>query len=759
VGTQAAVALGGVAALSWEVLWQLEASLSLGVSAAGTAITLAATMAGMTIGSLGMGRILRHRAVPRPLLVYGGLEAVIGLCGLLLLRGFELVETIDALAYGVSPALAPLVHALSIALLLGPAALAMGATVPLFELVGRATGTSVARLYGINTMGAALGVVIFSFLLVPALGVSRTCMVVAAINFFVLFATAGLGWFSRLRTAASARSEEASALGRAVVPIGSAALVAFGTGFVTFGLEVAWFRSLRAAFHSTSESFAIILVSVLIPLAVSARLVPWLRRRGVSPREALLAAGVAILLATPLIERMDEFVHFIVESLRVAERSGQQITIGLTVSYTSVLGVWLVSSMVVIGPAILFLGVALPWYLEEFAEPGATGRLYGVNTLGAVAGSLICAWLLLPSIGFARCTWLLGIVTVCLATLAPGWRLLWPGLAAAATALAIAITTTADLGTQRVQRPDSLGRYEIIAFDEGPDSTVAVVEEPDGSRVLLIDGFNASSDGTLGTSYMKWMGHLPMILHPHPQRALVICFGTGQTANAVRREGSDALDIVDVDGTVLQMAPHFESNERVLEDPRVRSIVMDGRAWLRRVESTYDVITLEPMPPHFAGVNALYSREFYEIAASRLAHDGVVAQWLPIHILPPFYASSVIATFVEVFPDSILWVDPSGGTGVLLGRRPGSEMPLAKDWPGLARSLARPLPSEAIEQAALLNAVGLQLMAEAGRVITDDNQLLAYGLVRGHLIGGRFKVAKQQNFRRIHAVAKIQPDL
>ena len=86
-------------------------------------------------------------------------------------------------------------------------------------------------------------------------------------------------------------------------------------------------------------------------------------------------------------------------------------------------------------------------------------------------------------------------------------------------------------------------------------------------------------------------------------------------------------------------------------------------------------------------------------------------------------------------------------------------MPLAKDWPGLARSLARPLPSEAIEQAALLNAVGLQLMAEAGRVITDDNQLLAYGLVRGHLIGGRFKVAKQQNFRRIHAVAKIQPDL
>lgn len=78
IGIQSTVALGGVAALSWEVLWQLGASLSLGVSAIGTAITLAVTMAGMTVGSFLMGRALKGRTVEPPLLVYAALEAVIG---------------------------------------------------------------------------------------------------------------------------------------------------------------------------------------------------------------------------------------------------------------------------------------------------------------------------------------------------------------------------------------------------------------------------------------------------------------------------------------------------------------------------------------------------------------------------------------------------------------------------------------------------------------------------------------------------------
>ena len=40
----AMVAIGGISALSWELLWQLKTTLAFGVPGAGTALTLAVTM-------------------------------------------------------------------------------------------------------------------------------------------------------------------------------------------------------------------------------------------------------------------------------------------------------------------------------------------------------------------------------------------------------------------------------------------------------------------------------------------------------------------------------------------------------------------------------------------------------------------------------------------------------------------------------------------------------------------------------------------
>jgi hypothetical protein len=270
----------------------------------------------------------------------------------------------------------------------------------------------------------------------------------------------------------------------------------------------------------------------------------------------------------------------------------------------------------------------------------------------------------------------------------------------------------------------------------------------------LIDGFTATSEMPDVTHYMEWMGRLPMILHPNPRRALVICFGTGQTANAVRREGPEHLDVVDVDATVFRMAPLFLSNENVLEDPRVNAVAMDGRAWLRRVKTRYDVVTLEPMPPYFAGVNALYSREFYEIVAERLAPGGVVAQWLPTHLLPVPFAASVAATFQSVFPDALLWVDPGESTGILLGRQSGGAAPLISRWPGLRRDFPRPLGGVEIRRAAHLDAAALRGYGEHGQLITDDNQLLAYGLVRRELVSNRFRAAAVQNLLLIRRLSR-----
>jgi spermidine synthase len=694
-----------MAALSWEVLWQLQASLATGVSATGTAITLSATMGGMTLGSLVAGHVLEPRIIARPLLIYGALELAIGLAGIGMLPGFALLERLDAVTYAAQPDLAPVVHALGIVLIIGVPTFAMGASIPILKLVAGRSRASLATLYGMNTLGASAGVLLLSFVVLPALGVAQSVACIATVNVlvFALCLTSEL----RLGLATSAPPADERTAFEPGKKFSVATLVVFATGCATFALEVAWFRSLRAAFQSTTFSFAIMLTSVLIPLAVAARAVPWLRRVGITLPGCLALGGMAILVATPLLERVDQ----------VAWVEGP---------FWSVQGWRLLVSLTLLGPPVLLMGVVLPWCLDEFRGPRKAGVLYATNTVGAVLGSLSAAWLLLPQLGFARSSWIVGSSILLLAIGLGPPRLRVAASLAGGAALLLAIQQTSSLGRDRILAHPSIDYSRIIAFDEGPDSTVAVVEARDGDRFLVIDGTLASGDFE-STGYMEWMGRLPVLLHPSPANALVICFGAGQTAYSVTHEGAQHLDIVDISAAVLSMGPLFDVNHAVLEDPRVRSVVMDGRAWLRRTRDQYDVITLEPMPPYHAGVNALYAKEFYEHMKQRLNPGGVVAQWLPLYLVSAFDAASIAATFTEVFPDSMLWMVPGTPTGILLGREQTTEPALGTYWPGTQRQrIERGIPADEIPAAVALDREGLLRFAHHGSVITDDNQLLAY---------------------------------
>ena len=113
------------------------------------------------------------------------------------------------------------------------------------------------------------------------------------------------------------------------------------------------------------------------------------------------------------------------------------------------------------------------------------------------------------------------------------------------------------------------------------------------------------------------------------------------------------------------------------------------------------------------------------------------------------------ATFHAVFPDSILWLEPPAGTGILLGRLPGAPEPLGERWPGFYREPRLPLSVEAILAAVVLDPAGMARYAERGAIITDDNQLLAYGRLRGELLGGRFRFVKEHNQAIIHEIGAV----
>lgn len=733
------VAVSGLAALSWEVIWQIKSSLALGVSAWGTAITLAATMGGLSLGSLLMSRWLHRHPAASPLHVYGVMEIIVGLAGLTLSTAFQAVENFDTVMYATNPATAPFLHLLSIVAVLGIPTLCMGGTLPVFGLIARQFQTSIAILYGLNTLGAASGALLVAFLLLPWLGVAHTGLVIAAINI-------ALGLYVMRLTAPTAALNTTIAERTAITPqFGTAttyAVVAI-TGFATLALEVAWFRSFTAAFRSTTGAFAVMLAAVLIALGVAARVTPTLKRLG-HPLGGIIAwAGILIIAATPVIERFD-----------LVPGSDDPVLLYIN---------WFFMTFMTICAPVTLLGVALPWLLDDQnGGSSRVGRLYAVNTLTAIAGSLSAAWLLLPTIGFAHTAWLVGalVAILGLTTMPSGLRAKMGTISAAV--LMLAILFDSGIGTTRIQGPRYAKQGElraVLGFYEGPDTTASVTEYASGARMLVLNGASASGQMASGhvpyDHYLLWMGRLPMVAHPHPKNAMVICFGTGQTANAVRQENPESLDIVDINKHVFQLAPLFTSNENVLGDPRTRAIVMDGRAFMRRTTKQYDVITLEPMPPTQAGVNALYSQEFYQRARSKLTPGGVIAQWLPLHGVAFPYSASIARTFQQTFPNAILWIDPVSITdGILLGSTDDS-VDLTTAWPGLSRtSPGRNLSDVEVRQAVALNRTELAHYAAHGDIISDDNQLLAYGAAVAASFGGTIG---SQNLTILHEIKAATP--
>jgi tetratricopeptide (TPR) repeat protein len=233
---------------------------------------------------------------------------------------------------------------------------------------------------------------------------------------------------------------------------------------------------------------------------------------------------------------------------------------------------------------------------------------------------------------------------------------------------------------------------------------------------------------------MSLLGHLPAIFGNEPRRANVICLGTGMTAAAVAAyPGVERIDIAEISPAVVAAAPLFrEASEAVLEDPRVRLHVEDGRHVLLSGREPWDLITLEPPPPRDSGVVSLYSIDFYELCRSRLSPGGVVAQWIPLHSQSLEEIRMLVRSFAEPFPHALGFL-PVERELILLG----SDLPLSLGETALAerlapgavrRSLARVglADPEALLATALLDREGLLRWAGGAPLVSDDRPRVEY---------------------------------
>ncbi|MFN2375614.1 MAG: spermidine synthase, partial [Candidatus Binatia bacterium] len=362
-------------------------------------------------------------------------------------------------------------------------------------------------------------------------------------------------------------------------------------------------------------------------------------------------------------------------------------------SFTTSVASMLLKATIILLPPVIFLGAIFPMaavlYSTGRRDLGASiGRIYAANTLGAIVGSLGCAFVLIPWLGMWQTQKLLVALSL-LGASATAVAAVSGTTARASVAAAglVSVVVALALAPPDVFRATFLQKgMNMDFYEEGATDTVAVQSAWGQRTIVYEDQRGTASTGTYGVNF--FLGHLPMLLHPgEPKRVLHICFGVGNSLSAVAaHEELERVDNVELSPHALSAGPLFWSNDNVLEHPKVRTIIDDGRNYLMTTSETYDVILLEPPETFTAGVINLYTTEFYRDALARLAPGGIMMQWVPTANGPIESEKELFRAFSDVFPHSTMWWQLDAGCALLVGTRE----PLTIDYQKLRRHLEEP---------------------------------------------------------------------
>lgn len=676
------VLLSGVASLALEVCWSRSLELVFGSTTLAITTILVAYMLGLALGGRIGGRYASR--LSNGLRTYGWMEIVIGIYAALV-----------PFALGLYPALhrgflaeldfwpAALVRfALVLVVLLLPTIL-MGATLPVLisglvrereDLADR-----VGLFYGMNTLGAVLGVLGVTFISLRTLGLFGTNLAAAGLDIAV-----GLVALSLARgrdTTPAARLPEAS------LPGWNPVLLSYSlVGFTALAFEVAWTRGLTLVLGSSTYAFATILAGFLAGIALGSL---FLGRR-VARVEHPLRVYVAGLFGLGLASLGVGFIFQALPDLFLAAFAE------LGISGANLVWLGLAFSFVVMLAPTLILGALFPLVCRLLADRGhssaaAVGEVYFVNTLGSALGAFTAGFVMIPLLGLQ--VTMATAIAVNFATAAfvmLSARRGVPQFAGAAAALAAAAlvllfppawrtdegalgvyyrtSTRFDFGLEQVKlegAPDS----ELLYYKEGLNCTVSVHKPAggidEGGISLRVNGKTDASLSDMSTQILS--GHLPLLFGGPVQDALVIGYASGITLGAAALHELESLDVCEIEPAVIEASHWFdEQNHRPLERDEVHLILDDGRSWVASGRTQYDVIISEPSNPWMAGCANLFTAEFFEEVDSALKPGGRLLQWIQLYGMDEQGLVSILSGLHDSFDYTYGFLFNAGSTDLLI---------------------------------------------------------------------------------------------
>jgi len=639
-------AASGCAALVYEVVWLQMLELVLGSTAASMAVLLGVFMGGMCLGSLALPR--RVPAHWNALRVYGALELCSGVFGLLVPAVLPAVQRMYVTAGGGPWELGA--RSLVCAVCLLPPTAVLGATLP---AVARRVGAArCGALYAANTLGGVIGCLGSGFWLLRVYDMQVAEWAAAAINFGVALAAFAVSGID------GEPGESGSRAASGAVP-GAVLAAAALSGLSALGAEVVWTRLLALSLGPTVYTFSIILAVFLFGLGGGGGLGAWLAARPGNNRKRL--AWMQALLVPSLC-----WGAWLVSAVIPAATKDSGMSTGIWAGF----GLSLACCTAAVLPSALLWGASFPLALGSCGpkegghdEGRAVAAVYAANTAGAILGAVAFSVVLAGWTGSATAGRLLVAVAGLGALAASGFG---PVGAAAAGAAVLAwlpgLGAVPEVPWQLLafgrRMPVEAGPWKKLYAAEGVNSSIAYTEWVDGLRYFHVAGKVEASNSPFDMKVQRLLGHMPALLHPDPQSVLVVGCGAGVTAGSfVVHRQVRSIELCEIEPLIPPASARFfgKENHHFLSDLRTRVVIDDARHHVLTTRRKFDIITSDPIHPWVKGSAALYTKEYFEMVRAHLNPGGLATQWVPLYESDLATVRSEIATFLEVFPEAVVW--------------------------------------------------------------------------------------------------------
>ena len=674
----------GCAALIYEVVWFQLLQLVIGSSAVSMGVLLGTFMGGMCLGSYLLPRFVDRRR--HPLLVYAYLELGIAFFGVLILVGMPLLNGLYVTVSGGAGITGILFRGLAAAICLLPPTLLMGATLPAISRWVESTPEGVSWLgffYGGNIGGGVVGSLLAGFYLLRVydLGVGTA----AAVALNVIVALLAIGIAKATPVVERLESDRDVAPPTPVAGAWAIYVAIALSGATALSSEVIWTRLLSLLFGGTVYTFSLILAVFLFGLGIGSSLGSAIGRAVARPRvifgwcQMLLCAAIA-WAAYMLTQSMPYW----------------PINPSITTDPWFNFQLDLVRCLWVVLPGSILWGASFPLALASLAsrgqDPGRlVGSVYAANTIGAIVGSLCASLLLVVWLGSQHAQQVLILLSalsglLVLSTGGSEERGKAGGFQLAGTVTIIAAAAVAGLLSRSVHPLPGIfaayGRYtatrigqaEVKYVGEGWNATIAVTQLPGGILNYHNAGKVQASSEPQDMRLQRMLGHLTTLIPRQAKKVVVIGCGAGVTAGAVSIDPAvEHQTIAEIEPLVPKVVSKLfgDYNFHVVDNPKVHVRIDDARHYLLTTDERFDAITSDPLDPWVKGAAMLYTREFFELLKSRLNPGGAVTLFVQLYESNTAAVKSEIATFMEAFPNGVVWGNTNNGAGydlVLLGQ-------------------------------------------------------------------------------------------